>query len=424
MMDKQSKPVKIGYILNAYPAQSVEAEILALRRTGIAPTVFYLQRSSEQGLQPFFDEATVGIRIRGRLSWKVFWLIVIGHSWGMITRPWRYLKALGFTVRRGESGRFRELIQALHLSVKLKSCGIQHIHVVGFGEPTAVAAILYDLCGIRYSVATHTKDFCLLRQRKTRKNLAKAEFISTSSEYDQHYLQAVNLINVPVHCIYQGLNPEWFDVNTAKPVPVSENGLISILSVGQLTEKMGFACLVKACAHLKAAGHRFRCNIVGTGPEQESLQRLLNKYELNDSVYLRGSVEPALMKAIYIRANIFVLPCQIPGNGQYHGIPTALLEAMAMALPVVSTKALAIPEAIEHEKNGLLVEPDSPLNLARALITLFEDNQLRIRLGNAACFKVEKKFRIDRNVLCLKSLMLRGLILDDSLAMQKLLSAD
>ena len=225
-MDKQSIPVKIGYLLSSYPGLSVEAEILALQRTGIVPTVFYLQQPSEQGRQPYFDEATVGIRILSSLSWKEFWLIVIGHSWGMIKHPWRYFKALALTVRRGEPGRFRELIRALHLSVKLKSCAIQHIHVVGFGEPAAVAEILYDLSGIRYSVATHAKDFCLLRQRKTRRNLAKAKFISTFSEYDRRYIQSLNLSGVPVHCIYQGLSSEWFDVSATKPAPIGENGLI------------------------------------------------------------------------------------------------------------------------------------------------------------------------------------------------------
>ncbi len=425
-MDKQSIPVQIGYLLNTYTApldQSVEAEILALQRTGIAPIVFYLQQPSG-GRQAYFDEVTLGIRRLGGLPWKIFWLIVIGHSWEMIKHPCRYLKILFFTIWRDEPSKFRDLIHALHLSVKLKSCGVQHLHVVGSGEPAAVAEIVYELSRIRYSVATHTNDVCLLRLRKTRRKLAKADFISTSSEYDRHYLRSLDMINVPVHCIYQGLSPEWFDVKAAKPASVGENGFISILSVGQLTEKMGFACLVKACAHLKAKGHRFRCNIVGTGPDRESLQLLINKYELNGTVHLRGSVEPALVKAVYTRTTIFVLPCRIPGNGQHYGIPSALMVAMAMALPVVSTNVSAIPEAIEHEKDGLLVEPESPLILAKALIELFESKHLRNRLGNAGYLKMERMFQIDRNVLSLKSLMLRGLIIDNSLAVQKLLSAD
>ena len=118
-MDKQSMPVQIGYLLNAYPApldQSVNAEILALQRTGIAPFVFYLQQPLE-GSQHYFDEATLGIRRLGRLSWKTFWLIVIGHSWEMIKHPSPYLKILFFTIWREEPGRLRDLIRALHLIV-------------------------------------------------------------------------------------------------------------------------------------------------------------------------------------------------------------------------------------------------------------------------------------------------------------------
>ena len=92
--------------------------------------------------------------------------------------------------------------------------------------------------------------------------------------------------------------------------------------------------------------------------------------------------------------------------------------------PVVSTNVSAVPEAIEHAKDGLLVESESPLNLAKALIELFESKHLRNRLGNAGYLKMERMFQIERNIMGLKKLLLQGLVLDKNLGAQNLVSAE
>ena len=426
-MDKQSIPARVGYLLKSYPTpfdRFVGSEILALERNGIAVTTYCLQPSLDNDLLSCFGRVSQPIQALGDIPWKISWLILFVHSWGILWHPWRYFKTGAFLVFRKESGRFRDLIHALHLSVAMKRHRIQHLHVYGCGEPASVAEIACELAGICFSISVQARDFFSLQQPATRRKLAKPSFITTSCDYDRRCLQALNTLETPVHRVYQGLDAEWFDASRVKLASPGANGSVSILCIGELAGKMGFDCLIKACAHLKAAGYRFQCNIVGTGPDQESLQNLLRDYELERFVHLRGHLSPALLKAVFQRTNVFVLPYRSTRQSERHDIPAVLLQAMAMALPVVSTKVPVISEVIQHEKNGVLVEPDSGVSLARALIEVFENKPLRKRLGDAGQSTVERLFHIERNVLSLKKHLLHGLTIDESLNTHKLLSAE
>ena len=92
------------------------------------------------------------------------------------------------------------------------------------------------------------------------------------------------------------------------------------------------------------------------------------------------------------RASVFALPCRIASDGDRDGIPNVVLEAMAMALPVVSTPVSGIPEVLQHEQNGLLVPADDAGALAHAIGRLLDDEALRARLGAAARLSVQARF--------------------------------
>jgi glycosyltransferase involved in cell wall biosynthesis len=100
----------------------------------------------------------------------------------------------------------------------------------------------------------------------------------------------------------------------------------------------------------------------------------------------------------YLRADLFVLPCVIASDGSRDVTPNALVEAMAMELPVVSTPIGAIPEIVDDGINGLLIPPNDDNALADAIEMLVRDSDLRRRIGIAARKKIENRFDIDKNM--------------------------
>jgi glycosyltransferase involved in cell wall biosynthesis len=92
---------------------------------------------------------------------------------------------------------------------------------------------------------------------------------------------------------------------------------------------------------------------------------------------------------------VFALPCIVTANGDRDGIPNVLLEAMASGVPVVATPVSGIPELIEAERDGLLVEPNSPEKLADAIDRLLKQPELGERLARAARSKIEARFSVE-----------------------------
>jgi glycosyltransferase involved in cell wall biosynthesis len=100
----------------------------------------------------------------------------------------------------------------------------------------------------------------------------------------------------------------------------------------------------------------------------------------------------------YQNATLFVMPCIQTENGDVDGIPNVLLEAMAMKVPVISTKISAIPELIEDQKNGVLVNPNDHDELLDAVVNLLASPDKRNEFGKAGRETVLSDFDIDKNI--------------------------
>ena len=109
---------------------------------------------------------------------------------------------------------------------------------------------------------------------------------------------------------------------------------------------------------------------MGQGPQRPELERLIAELGLEQTVLLCGPLPHEAVIEAYARAALFVLPCRQTKDGDIDGIPNVLPEAMAMGVPVISTRLSAIPELIRDGENGLLVSPDDPTALAEAMAAL------------------------------------------------------
>jgi glycosyltransferase involved in cell wall biosynthesis len=146
-----------------------------------------------------------------------------------------------------------------------------------------------------------------------------------------------------------------------------------VASIGRLHRQKGFDVLLEAFRPLALAHPRGRLIIAGEGPERAALEEKAAALGIAGRVLFTGAVSSPWN--VLAAADIFVLP------SRYEGMPNALLEAMAAALPVVATGVGAVPEMIEDGRQGFVVPPQDPQAIAAALDRLSWSPDLRKEMG-------------------------------------------
>ncbi len=324
------------------------------------------------------------------------------------SHPLEYLKVLALVIscRYGSYKTFATDIavfyQAIYLAGVARERGVDHLHAPWSDRCAFVAMLAARIAGISYSVQARahdihrTSDLFALAEK-----FEPAEFIVTNTRYNEAYMKTfLRKSHWPkLRVIHNGLDLARFE----PPVERAASRPLRILCVARLIEQKGLVYLLKACAELRARGHAFSCEIIG-GTEDIfmnyylEVKRLHRDLGLRDVVLFRGSLIFNEVLKEYSKADIFVLPCVIAADGSRDIIPNALLEAMAMKLPVISTTVTGIPEMVEHGLSGILIPPEEENALADALEALLLDADLRRRLGEQARRRVEEKFDIAKNV--------------------------
>jgi glycosyltransferase involved in cell wall biosynthesis len=177
-----------------------------------------------------------------------------------------------------------------------------------------------------------------------------------------------------------------------------------IIGVGRLVEKKGFDLLVEGCAKLAERGTPIPCEIIGSGPLEAALVAQINALGMGEWITLRGPQPQQVVKESVQGGALFVAPCVVGSDGNRDGLPTVLLEAMALGTPVVSTDVTGIPEILHHEQTGLMVAQNDAEALAAAMLRLVEDGALREQLALAARARIESDFDIHRNAAHIRAL--------------------
>ena len=219
------------------------------------------------------------------------------------------------------------------------------------------------------------------------------------SDYNRDYLtRTYGSAAAHVHRVYNGLDLEEFRFESPAERPPR------IAAVGRLVEKKGFMDLVEACAILRDRGLAFCCEIVGTGPLEPALQAQVQRLGLQGRVQLLGP-RPRSEVIEHMRgAAVLAAPCVVAADGDRDGLPTVLLEAMALGTPCVSTEVTGIPELLLPSEAGLAVPEHDPPALAAALERLLADADLRVRLARHARRRVEAEFDIRRTAACVRGI--------------------
>jgi len=401
---------KVAYYNWHFPVLSqtfIHRELAALRKSGLALAIIADEAEdaalADDNAKSLLDRASYLYPLdeeRMRRYRRFFFL----------RSPLRYLNLFFFVMTR-QYGTFKSLAEdqrvfakALYLAGVLQEKQVNHVHSPWADLSAFVALLAARLLEIPYSVQARAHDI----HRKTylyalREKFENGEFVVTNTRYNQVYIN--DLLQAPwrtkVRLIHNGIDLERF---TPTPASEARTTVTRLLCVARLIEQKGLVYLLRVCRILLDKGYELTCEIIGA-PEEPlytnyfiALKKLHRQLALEERVIFTGALPFEKVLAKYQTADIFVLPCVIAADGSRDITPNALIEAMAMKLPVIATTVTGLPEIVEDGVSGILIAPHDEQALADAVITLIQDPALRKRLGESARKRVEEKFDINKNV--------------------------
>jgi glycosyltransferase involved in cell wall biosynthesis len=397
------------YLVRSWPRLSqtfVVNEILAQERLGTRLELYSLAHSGEGLVQPQVHAVEAAVhyldeprRHRRRAALR---------DHGLVARsgPLAYVTTLALAAARPRLARGYATLStigcfaaAVGLSAavhraRLSEAPIEHLHAHFAHDPALVALLTSRLTGVPYSFTAHARDLYQIPITSLRARARDAVAVVTCCAANVDYLRSVlpPELHPRLRLIHHGVELDRF-----VPAPRPASGPpVEIVSVGRLVEKKGFPDLLRACQELKSApaAAPFRLRVYGDGPMRAELSALRDRLGLHDEVELAGERDGEEVLRAYQEADIFALTPCVTADGDRDGVPNVIVEAMACGLPVVTTDAGGIGEAVQHDVNGLVATQRDVATLARYLAQLVTDVTRRRALGDAGRRLVEERFDV------------------------------
>lgn len=387
---------RVGYVLKMYPRFSetfILTEILAHEAAGADLEIFSLRPPGDGRFHGALAE------VRAPVTYLTHHGRRAADLWSLLGTGSAGLPGLGPHLDELLAADVDDAAQAVELALLVMARRIDHLHAHFASVATTVARLASLLTGVPYTFTAHAKDIFheTVDDSDLWRKLEDAAGTVTVSDFNlAHLRDRFPGAASSVTRVYNGLDLVRF------PYSSPHDRRPRVVAVGRLVEKKGFTDLVAACALLADQGATFGCELVGAGPEEARLREQIESLGLADIVCLRGPLPQHEVRAAVAGAAALVAPCVVGGDGNRDGLPTVLLEAMALGTPCVATPVTGIPEAILAEQTGLLVPEGDPEALALAIGRLLDDAALRTRLAVAARTLVEEEFEVGRQSLRLR----------------------
>ena len=428
---------QLAYLFPTFPVfhqTFVLWEVLGLRRNGVSPKIYSLQRAGGVQQPEGREIAREVTYLPGTASGAVW-----RANWRLLRRdPRRYLRLYGTVVaawRTGanapaaaDSGRQRVplynrlrgwfngqphiyLLKSLWLvpcgvyfAEQIAAEGITHVHAQWASYPATVAYVAHLITGVPFSISAHAYDIYMVPRMLPAK-LQAVRFAVTCAQTNATFLTqlAGPELGRKVIVNYHGVDVSRFV--PAAPA-IKPAGQLSIVSCGQLERYKGMHILVAACAQLIREGMTLDCRIIGEGPERAQLQRQIDALGVSAQVQLLGARPHAEVAELLRKADVFALASELAGKaGRRDVIANVIVEAMAAGLAVVASHIPGVEELVDTGVTGYLVTPNSVDELIAAIRALGNHPEERMRFGRAARRRILQDFDSGKNVQRLARLL-------------------
>lgn len=401
--------LRIAYLLSQYPAISHTfflQEVLGLRARGLhieTASINATDRPLDQ-LPPIeAAEARTTQYIKGRsrpAALRDLLTTLVLHP-AVLFRGLRAIASLRRITFRQRIFWLFYLAEAILVGRWMLRRNLHHLHV-HFGGPVASVGMLTSIAWqVPYSLTIHGPEELLATQSyRLREKLAQASFVVCISDFCRSQLC---LLTTPADwnkftVVRLGVDPLVLTPSSRppdNPSRASSARTLELVCTGRLVPAKGHHILLEALALLSSRGVHLHTTLIGAGRERERLEASALRLGLTPSITFTSALSHPETLAHLRKADLFVLASFA------EGIPVALMEAMSLALPCVSTSIAGIPELIRTGLDGILVAPGNVEALADALEALAVDPALRRRLGASARQRILADYNLPLNQECL-----------------------
>jgi glycosyltransferase involved in cell wall biosynthesis len=381
------KPGRIGFLIPEFPQQThiawwriseayrlagVDVQLLSTRRPSESCPHRELRRAADYTIYlwpPVPEDISVMPTAAFRLPGIVSYLGSLNARRGM-----QRLKTIAFA------------FAALRLLRVSRLRQLDHIFVHSCADAAHVAALCRIMGGPAYSLRLGG-DLEVYGSDHHAKMTRATLIVAAAQSFMPRLINEVGVDPKRVMWSWVGTDTDRFRPNPKR----LEDGPLRIITVARLNPAKGFQFMIPALAALRDRGLAFRYWIVGAGPFELDIRKLVAEHRLESQVELLGSRSSDEIAELLRESDLFVLP----SFGIGEGTPAAVCEAMSAGLPIVATTVGGLADMITEDVHGCLVPPSDMQALADAVAKLAREPQLRSRMGAAARAKAIEQYDCD-----------------------------
>lgn len=395
--------MRIAFLLHRFPGLSITFildQITGLLTRGHEVTIY----ANERGRHPFVHPSVEEFKLLDRTIYvdspstnplKAYAFGVPRLAAGLVRSPAKTLSSLN-VARYGRHAYSLRLLYGVASLAEQGSYDILHCH---FGPAGIKGALLKELGAFTGKVVTSFYGYDVTQYPKEhgpdvyRRHLfGRIDLVLALSDHMRGELLELGSMPESTDVHHIGTSLDAFSPGDRRN---DQPDVIRVVTVARLAEKKGLEYAVRAIAGVTSSTP-IQYRIVGDGPLRQPLEHLIDRLGQADRIRLIGWMDrPAVVKLLE-DAHIFLLPSVTASDGDQEGTPTAIMEASAAGLPIVSTYHAGIPEIVINEHSGLLVPEQDVAALTAAIEKLAENPATRNRMGREGRNHIEQHFNIER----------------------------
>lgn len=381
--------MNILYYLKGFPRISqsfILNEIYALEQAGHNVAIFAQGRAKNPSAHPEYDELEAPIKYGGSLTHNDLFDFLSNS----ILDFWTIVRQISLERSLQEIATLVRTKQCIEF-VKELEWNIDVIHSHFATRDKSACRNVASYFNVPFTLTTHAYDIYKSPDNFTKKLLSDAGRIVTISKYNRNYMQQEFGTPTPIDVVRAGIRPEKF-------TPSAQTASNRILTVARHKRKKGLHNSLEAIAIAVRELPDLEYHLIGSGPLSGELADRTSSLGIEEQVSFLENVPDDRLSEEYDRARCFLLPCVITESGERDGIPVALMEAMAMETPPISTPISGIPELIDHERNGLLGKPRNPETIAQDLVRLMQNDSMWNEFCQQGRVKIVEEFNIMKEI--------------------------